>query len=58
MSYVEQIYFLLAIGGILLVLEGGATALATRISRLPEWGTKIIAGFVVIAFAVLLWPKP
>jgi hypothetical protein len=58
MPATEQIWFLIAIGGILLMLEGAIAGVAKVYTKLPEWAIKLIVGVVIIALALWgLWPK-
>jgi hypothetical protein len=53
MSAMHEFGFLLAIGGVLLVLEAAVTAISKMVTRLPEWAIKLIAG--VLITMVGLW---
>jgi len=49
MSATHEFGFLLAIGGVLLVLEGATTGIAKMLIRfLPEWSIKLIAGAIIV----------
>jgi hypothetical protein len=48
MSAMHEFGFLLAIGGVLLVLEATVTAISKMVTRLPEWAIKLIAGTIIV----------
>ena len=59
MSAINELWFLVAIGGVLLVFEATVTGIAKAFTKLPEWTIKLIAGVVITVIAVWsLWPNP
>jgi ABC-type nickel/cobalt efflux system permease component RcnA len=55
---IADFWFLIAIGGVLLVFEAGVTGIAKICTKLPEWVIKLIAGVIITVSALwVLWPK-
>jgi ABC-type nickel/cobalt efflux system permease component RcnA len=51
-SVIHELSFLLAIGGVLLVLEAIVTGVAKMTTKLPEWTIKLIAGVLITVTAI------
>jgi len=54
MTISEQLWFLVGIGGFLLIIEGAVTSIARRLMRrISEGNLRVIAGIVIYVLAIV-----